>query len=507
MNPGFIMVTGSTGYVGGRLVNQLLSSGYHVKVLGRSLEKIKSRHWAKNPEIEMVQADLLDYESLKNALKNCRAAYYLVHSMNPQSKDFAESDRIAAQNMVKAAEVQDLEKIIYLSGLGEKESNLSRHLKSRAEVAEILCSGPVPVTVLRAAMILGSGSASFEILRYLVERLPVMITPRWVHNPVQPIAIRNVLNYLEGCLENDETNNRTFDIGGPDILTYSSLMKIYAKESGLKRRIIIPVPVLTPRLSSYWINLVTPVPAYIARPLAEGLRNPVICKESSIKEMIPQELIDCSNAIKLALGRAQDNCVETCWSDSGLISIPEWIQCGDAEYAGGSLKEVGYAAAIKGTSKEDIWNQLVKIGGSRGYYYGNFLWKIRGAIDRMLGGAGHKRGRRHPTEIGTGDALDFFRVMDVKAPELLRLVVEMRIPGEALLEFHVREPGKGLLELIMIAKYNPRGLLGLIYWYLVYPFHLFVFKGMLKKIAMSAGEKHHQKDFNIYPVQSNVCHL
>lgn len=502
MKPGSILVTGSTGYVGGRLVNQLLSSGYNIKVTGRSLNKIKSRPWAKNSNIEIVQSDLLDYDSLKDAIKGCRAAYYLVHSMNPQNQDFAEADRIAAQNMVKAAEIEGLEKIIYLSGLGEKDSHLSKHLRSRAEVAEILRSGSVPVTVLRAAMILGSGSASFEILRYLVERLPVMITPRWVHNPVQPIAIRNVLNYLEGCLENEQANNRIFDIGGTDILTYSRLMKIYAEEAGLKIRLIVPVPVLTPRLSSYWINLVTPVPAYIARPLAEGLRNPVICQESSIKEVIPQKLIDCRTAIKLALQRAQDNCIETCWSDSGLIKVPEWLQCGDAEYAGGDLKEAGYAVSIGGSSKEEIWDQLVKIGGDEGYYYGNFLWKLRGTFDRLLGGAGHKRGRRHPTEIRTGDALDFFRVMDINAPELLRLVVEMKIPGEALLEFHILDGNEGSLELIMFAKYNPRGLLGLIYWYLIYPFHILVFKGMLKKIAISLGEKEH---LNIYPVQSNIC--
>ncbi len=505
MKSGQIMVTGSTGYVGGRLVNRLLSSGYSVKVAGRSIDKIKSRPWAKNPRVEVVQADMLEYNSLENALKNCRAAYYLVHSMNPQSRDFSETDRIAAQNMVKAAEKNRLEKIIYLSGLGEKDSGLSKHLRSRAEVAEILSSGSVPVTVLRAAMILGSGSASFEILRYLVERLPVMITPRWVHNPVQPIAIRNVLKYLEGCLENDETTGRVFDIGGPDILTYGSLMKIYAKEAGIKHRFIIPVPVLSPRLSSYWINLITPVPSYIARPLAEGLRNPVVCRESEIQKIIPQELIDCRTAINLALGRARDNCVESCWSDSGFIDVPEWLHCGDAPYAGGSLKEAGYAISFKGITREEIWNRLISIGGETGYFYGSFLWKLRGFFDRMIGGAGLNRGRRHPVDLGEGDTLDFFRVLNMREPILLRLFSEMKLPGEAMLEFHILDKPEGKVELRIIARFSPRGLAGLFYWYLVYPFHNIVFKGMLKNIVLSIKRSLKPEEFKVFPFQGDEC--
>lgn len=505
MKQGQILVTGSTGYVGGRLVNRLLASGYHVKVAGRSVDKIKSRPWAKNIRVEVVKADMLDSGSLEKALKNCRAAYYLVHSMNPQSFDFAETDRIAAQNMVSAAKKNNLEKIIYLSGLGEKDSGLSKHLKSRAEVAEILRSGSVPVTVLRAAMILGSGSASFEILRYLVDRLPVMITPRWVHNPVQPIAIRNVLAYLEGCLDNDQTTGRVLDIGGPDILTYRDLMKIYAEEAGIRYRFIIPVPVLSPALSSYWINLVTPVPAYIARPLAEGLRNPVVCQESSIREMIPQELLDCKTAIHLALGRAKDNCIETCWSDSGFINVPEWLHCGDAYYAGGSLKESGYAVVFKDTSREEIWKRLITIGGEKGYFYGGPLWRLRGFIDRIIGGAGLNRGRRHPEELREGDALDFFRVLNLKAPVLLRLFAEMKLPGEAILEFHILNNKDGNTELRMIARYSPRGLAGLFYWYLVYPFHNLVFKGMLKNIALSIYSGLKPDEFQVYSFQRDEC--
>jgi uncharacterized protein YbjT (DUF2867 family) len=255
--------------------------------MGRSLAKLNSRPWSGAANLETVQADVLDDASLKKACEGCWAVFYLVHSMNPRHKDFARADREAAKNMASAAQEAGVERNIYLGGLGEKEASLSKHLKSRTEVAKILQAGTVPTTFLRAAMILGSGSASFEIMRYLVERLPVMTTPRWVQNPVQPIAIRNVLKYLQGCLERDENLDRTLDIGGPDIVTYQRLLEIYAEEAGLSRRWIIPVPVLSPRLSAYWIHLVTPVPAYIGRPLVEGLKNPVICQEIRIRDIIP----------------------------------------------------------------------------------------------------------------------------------------------------------------------------------------------------------------------------
>ena len=287
-----VLVTGSTGYVGGRLVPKLLESGYRVRALGRSTAKLKARPWANHPLVELAAGDVLDYESLLKAAAGCRAAFYLVHSMGADPKGFSETDRTAAQYMARAAAEAGLEHIIYLGGLGNTEDPLlSKHLRSRHEVAEILQSGPVPATFLRAAMILGSGSASFEILRYLVDRLPIMVTPRWVYNPVQPIAIRNVLNYLQGCLEHEETRGQTFDIGGPEVVTYRQLFDIYAEEAHLFRRLIIPVPVLTPTLSSYWIHLITPVPSGIAKPLAEGLRNPVICKDNRIRAIIPQELL------------------------------------------------------------------------------------------------------------------------------------------------------------------------------------------------------------------------
>jgi uncharacterized protein YbjT (DUF2867 family) len=501
-----VLVTGSTGYVGGRLVPQLLSSGHRVRVVGRSLAKLRSRPWAAHPLLEMAQADVLDLESLEKAVQGCWAAFYLVHSMGPGHKDFAEVDRRAAMNMAKAAAEAGMERIIYLGGLGEEDPSLSKHLKSRMEVARILQSGEVPTTFLRAAMILGSGSASFEILRYLVERLPVMITPRWVRNPVQPIAIRNVLNYLQGCLENGETTGGTFDIGGPDVLTYQRLMEIYAEEAGLARRRIIPVPVLTPRLSSYWIHLVTPVPAYMAKPLTEGLRNPVVCREDRIRSLVPQTLLSCRQAISLALGRTRNQCVETCWTDAGSPSVPEWVHCGDAPYSGGDILESGFRVVLDAAPQE-VWKPIARIGGSTGWYSTKALWALRGVMDRLVGGIGLRRGRRDPVRLYAGDAVDFFRVLEVEEPSHLHLLAEMRLPGEASLEFRLHPMEDGRTELQQLSRYVPRGLLGLLYWYVLYPFHQWIFREMLKGIARAVGKPVIHGPDRFAPRRHHVCHL
>jgi len=452
----------------------------------------------------MAQADALDLESLKRAAQGCWAAFYLVHSVSARNKDFAEADRKAAVNMAEAAGEAGMERIIYLGGLGEDTDSLSKHLKSRTEVARILQSGSVPTTFLRAAMILGSGSASFEILRYLAERLPVMITPRWVSNPVQPIAIRNVLNYLQGSLENEKTAGGTFDIGGPDVLTYRQLLEIYAEEAGLARRWIIPVPVLTPRLSSFWIHLVTPVPAYIARPLTEGLRNPVVCREDRIRSLIPQELMSCRQTIRLALGRIRNQCVETCWTDAGQPSVPEWIHCGDASYSGGDILDSGYQIVMDATL-EDVWKPIVRIGGSTGWYAANALWVLRGAVDRLVGGTGLRRGRRDPFRLYAGDAVDFFRVLEIEEPRHLYLLAEMKFPGEASLEFKLHPMQDGRTELQQVSRYVPKGLSGLLYWYVLYPFHEWVFRGMLKGIAKAVGKPVVKGPERFKPKRQPVC--
>jgi uncharacterized protein YbjT (DUF2867 family) len=477
-----ILVTGATGYIGARLVPRLLDTGYQVRAISRSLEKLKGCHWSAHKNVELMAADVLERESLSAACHGCQIAYYLVHSMNREQKDFAEADRRAAKNMITVAETEGLKRIIYLGGLGEPGEDMSKHLRSRAEVSDILRSGSVPVTVLRAAMIIGSGSASFEIMRYLVDRLPFMITPRWVRTPSQPISIRNVLNYLIGCLEHDETIGQIFDIGGPAVITYQQLMDTYAIEAGLGKRIVMPVPYFTPRLSSYWIHLVTPVPAYIARPLAEGLRNPAVCKESRITELIPQELLDCRTAIKLAIARVQHHQVESHWTDAGAIPPAEWFYSQDPKWAGGTAYEDIRSTVVNGTAN-DLWQPVIRLGGTTGWYYANWLWKIRGFLDRIIGGVGLGRGRRHTSELKVGDALDFWRVAAIEPEKRLLLVAEMELPGKAMLEFTIEPVSETKVRLKQTAKFLPAGLLGLLYWWLVTPLHNFIFGGMLRGIV------------------------
>jgi len=478
-----VLVTGSTGYVGGRLIPALLEAGYTVRAMGRSLEKLACRSWGHHPKVELVKGDVLDVESLKKALSGCRAAYYLVHSMIAQKHKFVEADRKAAQNMVSASESAGIDRIIYLGGLAEKKDGvLSKHLLSRIEVANILQSGRVPVTDLRAPMILGSGSASFEILRYLVERLPVMITPRWVRSLNQPIAIRNVVNYLVGCLEYDETIGQTYDIGGPDVLAYRNLLDIYAQEAKLPRRWVIPVPVLTPTLSAYWIHLISPVPHSIALPLTEGLSSNAVCSDDRIESIIPQKLLSPREAIRIALNKIIQEQVDTCWADAGKIITPEWAHCGDADWAGGAIMQCGYRVRLKATP-DKVWLPISRIGGNTGYYYADVLWLLRGLIDRLVGGVGLRRSRRHTTELRVGDTLDFWRVLDVVQEERLLLLAEMKVPGEALLEFKILPVANQYTDLEMLSRFFPKGLWGMLYWYVLYPFHEKIFFGMLKKIA------------------------
>jgi uncharacterized protein YbjT (DUF2867 family) len=471
------------------------------------MAKLACRPWGHHPLVELVEGDVLDRDSLKKGMEGCSAAFYLVHSMNPQSKDFAEKDLRAAQNAATASAEAGLERIIYLGGLGDEEDpSLSEHLRSRNEVGNILQSGPVPATVLRAAAIVGSGSASFEILRYLVDRLPVMITPKWVRTPSQPIGIRNVLNYLQGCLEHEETAGQSFDIGGPDVLTYQQLMEIYAEEAHLAKRRIIPVPVLTPRLSSYWIHLVTPVHASIARPLAKGLRNPAVCRDNRIRSIIPQKLQSARETIRTALERIRQEQVETCWTDAGALLPPEWTHCGDVEYAGGTIAECGYRVRLRATP-EEVWEPISKIGGKTGWYFGNSLWWLRGLIDRLVGGVGLRRGRRHSSQLFVGDALDFWRVLEVEPPHRLVLLAEMKTPGEALLEFHITPLGKGQSELAQLSRFLPRGLGGILYWYVLFPFHQWIFLGMLKSIAKTIGKSIDSGPERFTPKLYHACSL
>jgi len=479
-----ILVLGASGYIGGRLVPRLLEAGCPVRALARNPAKVAGRPWGRHPLLQIERGDLLDPESLRHAADGCRACYYLVHSMDPGIKNFAAADRKAAWNFIAAAESGGLERIIYLSGLGEND-DLSPHLASRAEVARILQAGRVPATVLRAAMIIGSGSASFESLRYLVERLPVMITPKWVDTPCQPIGIRNVLGYLIGCLDHPETLGQSFDIGGADVLSYQQLMQIYAEEAGLAKRLILPVPVLTPRLSSYWIHLVTPVPASLAQPLAEGLSSPVVCHDQRLRDLVPQQLFDARTAIRLALERLRGHQVESAWTDAGTIPPAEWSDPGDPGWSGGALFSDRRELLVE-ASTDQVWQAIVQLGGATGWYALDSLWKIRGVLDKLVGGPGLRRGRRNPDALSVGDALDFWRVADLDRPRRLRLVAEMKLPGEATLEFRLQSTPGGT-RVSQSAHFLPRGRAGLGYWWAVFPFHHFVFSGMLRGIAAASN--------------------
>lgn len=488
--PDLICLTGATGYVGGRLGAHLLDAGYRVRCLVRCAEKLCARPWSRSPLVECCETDLLDSESLADNLRDCRAAYYLVHSMQAVGSQYAEHDIVMARTFAEAAERAGVERIIYLGGLGELGDDLSEHLSSRRDVEEALACTSIPVTVLRAAMIIGSGSASFEILRYLVERLPVMITPRWVKTESQPIAIRNVLHYLVACLRTPETVGKTLDIGGPDVMTYRDLMRTMTDARGLPRRLIIPVPVLTPRLSSLWVHLVTPVGYRMARPLAEGLRNRVVCRDNRAAELMPHPLLSVREAIDAALGKVKRDEVETAWSDSGTIP-------GDPDWAGGKVFVDERQAKVDATPQA-VFEAVCKVGGGHGYYAADGLWRLRGLMDKLVGGPGLRRGRRHPQNLSVGDALDFWRVSVVDPPRRLRLTAEMKLPGQATLEFTI-EPAEAATPaitspqttLIQTARFRPAGLLGLLYWYAVLPLHHLVFSGMLRGIC---DESKNQKE-------------
>ncbi|GAC1616463.1 MAG: SDR family oxidoreductase [Candidatus Acidiferrum sp.] len=473
-----IALTGATGYIGGRLAPRLLEAGYAVRCLVRSPKKLQDREWANHPDVAIVASDLANSVSLAKDLAGCDAAFYLVHSMTSAAHEYAEQDRQLASNFAQAARSAGVGRIIYLGGLGETGPELSEHLASRRDVEAALASSGVPVTVLRAAMIIGSGSASFEILRYLVERLPVMITPKWVSTPCQPIAVQNVIGYLVGVLSHPETAGQVFDIGGPDVFCYSDIMRIMAEELGLRRRWVIPVPILTPRLSSYWIHLVTPLSHDIAKPLAEGLKNPVICREDRIARLIPQRLLGVREAIKAARSQIAENRVETNWSMAGPIP-------GDPDWAGGTVFRDTRRLRIAAPDWA-VFRAICRVGGGHGWYSAGWLWQIRGWIDLLVGGPGLRRGRRDPERVAYGEALDFWRVVGFERNHRLALRAEMKLPGEAMLEFLIESPAANQCDLQQLALFQPRGLFGILYWYAVVPLHHIVFRGMLLGIQREA---------------------
>ena len=476
-----VFLTGATGYIGGRLAPRLLEGGFTVRCLARSEAKLRARPWANRDGVEFVEGDVSSEEDLVEALMDCDAAYYLVHSMEASVGEYRSKDLMLAEGFGRACAEAGVKRIIYLGGLGEIGEGLSKHLSSRREVETALASSGVPVTVLRAAMIIGSGSASFEILRYLVERLPVMITPRWVSTESQPIAIRDVLYYLIEALRVPETIGKTIDIGGPDIVSYADLMREMASALGLRRRLVIPVPVLTPHLSSLWIHLVTPLDSSIARPLAEGLRNRVVCRNDDATRLMPHQCLTVRQAIDASVEKFHAGSVETSWADAGIMP-------GDPAWAGGTVY-TDRREATTSASVQDVWASVSSLGGGKGYGGADWLWRLRGALDRLVGGPGLRRGRRSASDLRLGDSLDFWRVSAINPPSSLELRAEMKLPGVATLSFEIEPTGENETRLIMTARFRPRGLKGIAYWYFVVPLHGIVFSKMLSGLIRAAEQE------------------
>ena len=474
-----IFVAGATGYVGGRLVPPLLSEGYRVRCLARDPRKLQGRPWRNDPRVSVVAGDMSNVDQLAEQLIGSESAYYLVHSMETTGGAYAERDRALASNFGAAASKAGVGRIIYLGGLGEMGDGLSEHLRSRRDVEKSLAFGGVPVTTMRAAMIIGSGSASFEILRYLVERLPVMVTPSWVKTESQPVAISDVLYWLVQCLNVPETTGLTLEIGGPDVLPYRNLMRIMAEELHLPKRVIIPLPLLTPKLSSLWISLVTPVSYRIARPLGEGLRNRVVVTTDTAQRLMPHAALSVRESIHQALHKVEANEVETRWSAAGPIP-------GDPEWSGGKVFTDRRTVSIQADPKA-VFAAICRIGGGNGWYAGDILWRLRGWMDTLVGGPGLRRGRRNSERVEFGEALDFWRVIGIDHDRSLALLAEMKLPGTAMLNFELKPEEDGqTTRLEMIARFRPKGLIGILYWYAVVPLHNVVFGGMLKGIRAAA---------------------
>ena len=469
-----ILVTGATGYIGSRLASRLIVTGRTVRVMARDPRRLGTLA----AQADCVAGDALDPGSLAPALRDVDVAYYLIHSMGTGA-DFAARDREAARNFAAACAAAGVGRIIYLGGLGESETSLSKHLESRQEVGDVLRAGSVPVTELRAAIIVGAGSASFEIIRDLARKLPVMICPRWVRSRCEPIALDQVMDYLVGILDEPRSIGEVLEIGGGDVLTYQEMMRECAAALG-KRVRIITVPVLTPRLSSYWLNLVTSVPMSIARPLVEGLRHDVVTTDQRIRAWIHVAPMTFRQAVDRALAEDSAGPLASRWT--GATGGPASTTGPRSSRA---LRDERTLHA--NASPTALFAAVERIGGATGWYYANWLWRLRGAIDRVFGGVGLRRGRRDPIAVRLGDPVDFWRVDELVPGARLRLRAEMKVPGTATLEFEVGEPrdGKGAM-LIQRAEFVPRGLWGRVYWAALRPIHGFVFRGMAAGIVRSA---------------------
>ena len=474
-----ILLTGATGYVGGRLLHRFEADGRPVRCIARRPEYLRAR---AAPATEVVRGDMLDRASLDAAMQGVATAYYLVHSMADRSH-FEEADREAARNFGEAARAAGVRRIVYLGGLGDPEEALSTHLRSRHETGAILRESGVPVIEFRASIVIGGGSLSFEMIRALVERLPVMITPRWVEVRAQPIAIGDVLAYLAAALDLPGAESRIFEVGGPDIVTYGDLMREYARQRGLTR-VMLPVPVLTPRLSSLWLGLVTPVYARVGRALVDSIRHPTVVRDDTARREFPIAPIGVTEAVALALRNEDHELAETRWTDARSVAGPE-RQYGGVRFGN---RLVDSRSTHVPVAPSVAFRAVECIGGATGWYYADWLWTLRGWLDLLVGGVGMRRGRRDPHHLVPGDVVDCWRVESLEPERRLRLQAEMKLPGRAWLTFEVEPEGTGS-RLTQTGTFDPIGLAGLAYWYGIWPLHELVFRGMMRGVARAAAQE------------------
>lgn len=479
-----ILVTGSTGYIGGRLVPRLLDEGHDVRVVVRRPERLRDVPWAGG--VEVVDGDLTDAAAVRRAMRDIDVVYYLVHSMGGRG-DFEDAELRIARNVASAAKANGVRRIVYLGGLHPDDGRLSRHLRSRVRVGEILLESGVPTIVLQAGVIIGSGSTSFEMIRHLTEVLPYMPAPRWVRNFIQPIAVRDVLHYLIRAAEVPPDVNRAFDIGGPDVLRYGQLMNGYAVEAGLRQRPIAALPVLTPWLAGQWVNLVTPIPRRLAVPIIESLQFDCVMREHDIDAVIPpppEGLVGYRRSVRLALEKERAGEVETSWRNAEVEGAPSDPLPSDPDWAGYTVY-VDRRERRADAPVEALWTVIEGVGGENGWYSFPLAWAVRGWIDKLFGGVGLRRGRRDPDTLHPGDAVDFWRVEAIERPRFLRLRAEMRVPGRAWLEMSAEPDGSGSVYR-QRAVFFPKGLAGRLYWWSIVPIHGIVFAGMANRIALEA---------------------